>query len=70
MKPILLNKLWHLIDETPTHILLSLDVRDLVEQMLAKLEKTNSLSSEDNYLIRHYLQTKTSLIRDLAYARS
>lgn len=70
MKPILINQLWHIIEETPTQILLSLDVRDLIEQMLSRLQTTNSLSPEENYLIRDYLQTKTPLIRDLAYERS
>lgn len=70
MKPILINQLWHIIEETPTQILLSLDVRDLIEQMLSRLQTTNPLSAEENYLIRDYLQTKTPLIRDLAYERS
>lgn len=70
MKPTLLNQLWHLIEDTPTHILLSLEIRELIEQVLAQLERTNPLSPEENHLIRHYLQTKTPLIRELAYSRS
>ncbi|PSF39554.1 hypothetical protein C7H19_01830 [Aphanothece hegewaldii CCALA 016] len=70
MKPTLLNQLWRIIEETPTHILLSLDVRDLVEQMLLKLDKINPLTPEENCLIRDYLKSKTPLIRDLAYERS
>lgn len=69
MKPTLLNQLWRIIDETPTHILLNLDVRDLVEQMLSKLNKINSLTPEEIYLLRDYIQNKTPLIRDLAYDR-
>ncbi|GFE68022.1 hypothetical protein [Chroococcus sp. FPU101] len=49
MKPNLLNQLWRIIDETPTHILLNLDVRDLVEQMLSKLDNLNSLTPEESY---------------------
>lgn len=69
MKPTLLRQLWHIIDETPTHILLNLDVRDLVEQMLIRLDTINPLSPEEYSFIRHYLQSKTPLIRDLAYER-
>lgn len=69
MKPNLLNQLWRIIDETPTHILLNLDVRDLVEQMLSKLDNLNSLTPEESYLVRDYIQNKTPLIRDLAYDR-
>jgi hypothetical protein len=69
VKPLLLNQLWHIINEMQTQTVLESNDPDLVEQLLKKLDQKIPLSLEDNCLVRTYLSSKTSLIRDLAYAR-
>ena len=69
MKPLLLRQIWYIINETQTQILLELSSNELVDQLLLKLEQQRPLSPEENNHVRNYLSSKTSLIRDLAYAR-
>ena len=43
--------------------------KDIVEQLLFKLERQRPLSDEENNLVRNYLCSKTALIRDVANSR-
>jgi hypothetical protein len=65
-----LRQLWSVIEENHTSVLLSLGDGDLVKQLLNQLNRKNPLSKEEASKVSAYLYSKTSLIRDLAYARS
>jgi hypothetical protein len=57
------------VNATQTQTLLELNDGELIEQIVIDLEQKRPLSLEENGLVRTYLHSKTSLIRDLAYAR-
>jgi hypothetical protein len=57
------------VNATQTQTLLELNDGELIEQIVIDLEQKRPLSLEENGLVRTYLNSKTSLIRDLAYAR-
>ena len=69
MQPSLLHRIWCIVNETQTQILLDMSNKDLVEQLLFKLERQRPLSDEENNLVRNYLCSKTALIRDVANSR-
>ncbi|MCW6037499.1 hypothetical protein K4A83_14625 [Spirulina subsalsa FACHB-351] len=69
MTPIMLRQLWSLIENTQADLILQQDDSSLVNWLLAKLREVRSLEGEESQAISHYLQTKTSLIRDLAAQR-
>lgn len=69
MQTLLLQQLWRIVNETQTQIVFELSDGDLVEQLLAQLARKRPLSPEEDELVRAYLQSKTTLIRDLAHAR-
>ena len=69
MQTLLLQQLWRIVNETQTQIVFELSDGDLVEQLLAQLARKRPLSPEEDELVRAYLHSKTTLIRDLAHAR-
>lgn len=69
MQTLLLRQLWRIVNETQTQIVFELSDGDLVEQLLMQLARKRPLSPEEDELVRAYLYSKTTLIRDLAHAR-
>lgn len=69
MSPLLLRRLWALIEATQSSILLSLDDGHLVSWLLRQLKTERSLDSHETYLLKDYIHSKLSLIRDLAEER-
>lgn len=69
MQTLLLQQLWRIVNETQTQIVFELSDGDLVEQLLIQLARKRPLSPEEDELVRAYLYSKTTLIRDLAHAR-
>jgi hypothetical protein len=69
VQTLLLQQLWRIVNETQTQIVFELSDGDLVEQLLIQLARKRPLSPEENELVRAYLYSKTTLIRDLAHAR-
>ncbi|MCU0534914.1 MAG: hypothetical protein MUD14_13565 [Hydrococcus sp. Prado102] len=69
MQTLLLQQLWRIVNETQTQIVFELNDGDLVEQLITQLARKRPLSPEENELVRAYLYSKTTLIRDLAHAR-
>ena len=68
MSPLLLRKVWTVIENTQASVLLELSDRDLIKQLLSQLSIQQSLSKEESYLLNVYLHRKMPLIRDLADA--
>lgn len=70
MTPSLLRQIWSVIEATQAQILLKLDDASLIQWLLKQLQKERSLSSQEDRLLNDYLQSKLSLIRDLAHERA
>ncbi|MGK7899721.1 MAG: hypothetical protein AB4372_40415 [Xenococcus sp. (in: cyanobacteria)] len=68
MSPLLLRKVWTVIDNTQASVLLELSDRDLIKRLLSQLTIQQSLSQEESHLLDIYLHRKMPLIRDLAAA--
>ncbi len=70
MNPYTLRQLWSLIEDTQTITLLDLSDIDLVVYLLTQMENRQPLSLQEVDLVSNYIQSKISLIRDLADVRS
>ena len=68
MSPLLLRRVWTVIENTQASVLLELSDRDLIKQLLSQLSIQQSLSKEESRLIDLYLHRKIPLIRDVADA--
>ncbi|ELS01766.1 hypothetical protein Xen7305DRAFT_00014710 [Xenococcus sp. PCC 7305] len=66
MSPSLLRKVWTVIENTQTSVLLELSDRDLIKQLLSQLSIQQPLSQEESNLLDTYLHGRIPLIRDLA----
>ncbi len=69
MTPSLLRQLWSLIETTQSNILLRLDDPSLVQWLLKQLKQERSLDGCETDQVCAYIQSKISLIRDLASER-
>jgi hypothetical protein len=69
MNTSLLHKLWLLVEETQTSLLLQLNDSELVKHLLKQLNTKALLSQEQMDKMSDYISSKTTLIRDLAQAR-
>lgn len=69
MTPTMLRQLWSLIETTQAQLLLKLDDASLVQWLLKHLDLGRSLNREETHLLTNYIQSKSSLIRDLAQQR-
>lgn len=67
MNAITLRKLWSVVEETQSPILLELDDTDLIHQLLHQTQHKYRLSKEEMQAARHYLGDRLSLIRDMAH---
>lgn len=69
MSPTMLRQLWSLIEKTQAHLLLKLDDASLAQWLVRKLSSERSLNHEETDIISAYIQSRSSLIRDLAQQR-
>ncbi|GAB4291867.1 MAG: hypothetical protein Fur0025_27280 [Oscillatoriaceae cyanobacterium] len=70
MSPVMLRQLWNLIEKTQVNTLLSLNDTTLVQWLIEQLkQERGALNSDETNVIRAYLCSKLSLIRDMASAR-
>jgi hypothetical protein len=69
MTPNLLRQLWTLVETTQAQIILRLDDASLVQWLLKQIKQERSLNPDEANVITDYLQSKLSLIRDLAHER-
>jgi hypothetical protein len=69
MTPSLLRQLWTLVDATQSHILLKLDDASLVQWLLKQLDVQLALNAQETHLLKDYIHSRLSLIRDLAQDR-
>lgn len=69
MNPAMLRQLWALVETTQATQLLNLDDAGLVQCLLHQYSDRQSLNSEETTQLSSYIQSRLSLIRDLAQNR-
>ncbi len=69
MTPLMLHRLWSLIDATQVALLLNLDDASLVQWLLRQFRIQQPLNPEETTIVSSYIQSRLPLIRDLAYQK-
>ncbi len=69
MTPLLLRKLWSLVERTHPGVLLNLDDESLVQWLLRHLRSELFLDHTETDALLRYINSHVTLIRDLAEAR-
>ncbi|NJK36576.1 MAG: hypothetical protein HC825_08270 [Oscillatoriales cyanobacterium RM1_1_9] len=69
MTPILLRKIWSLVEATQAPTIATLDDAALVQWLLKRLEADAQINSKEAAVMNDYISSKVSLIRDLAESR-
>ena len=67
MSPLLLRQLWSVIDDAHSSYILSLDDQGLVNWVIEQLCHQSPLDNAELTQVNRYIQSKVSLIRDLAH---
>jgi hypothetical protein len=70
MNSTILRSFWSLIEEAQIDTILKLNDTELIGQLLKRLEDKQPLNSEESYMMRTYISSKTLLIRELAETRA
>jgi hypothetical protein len=69
MNACVVRSFWCVVEETQSNVLLKLSDGELVRYLESALRDRISLSEAEMPAVRIYVNSKLSLIRDLAYAR-
>jgi hypothetical protein len=69
MTPVMLRQLWSLIETTQATLLVNLDDATLVQWLLKQLKTNSALNGKETDLLNEYIESRLSLIRDLAEQR-
>ncbi|KKD36543.1 MAG: hypothetical protein WAN66_23300 [Limnoraphis robusta] len=69
MSPTMLRQLWSLVETTQASLIVSLDDADLVQCLLKRLQTESNVNCLDRDLVNDYINSRLSLIRDLAESR-
>lgn len=69
MTPTMLRQLWSVIETTQANMLLKLDDASLVQWLLKQIKQERSLDGNESDILSAYIQSRLSLIRDLAQER-
>jgi hypothetical protein len=69
MTPLMLRQLWSLIETTQSSVLLTLDDTTLVQWLLRQIKAERSLDYSEADVLADYIQSRLTLIRDLAHER-
>ena len=69
MTPLMLRQLWSLVEATQSALLLNLDDASLVQWLLRQLKTQQSLNTQEITILSSYIESKLSLIRDLAHQK-
>jgi len=69
MTPTILRQLWSVVEMIQSNILLKLDDASLVQWLLKQTKTKASLDHNETYLLSDYIQSRLTLIRDLAQER-
>ena len=69
MTPTKLRQLWFLVETTHTNLLLKLDDTSLIQWLVEQVDDQCLLEHQETEVLSAYIQSRLSLIRDLAQAR-
>ncbi|MBE9231357.1 hypothetical protein IQ231_06565 [Cuspidothrix issatschenkoi LEGE 03284] len=69
MTPTIMRQLWSIIEATHTVTLLQLDDASLVQWLVKQITNQSFLDAHEIDFLCEYIQSRLSLIRDLAYER-
>lgn len=69
MTPTKLRQLWFLIETTHSNLLLKLDDTSLIQWLVQQFDNQCLLEHQETEALSAYIQSRLSLIRDLAQAR-
>ncbi len=69
MTPAILRQLWSVVEATQTHTLLKLDDDSLVQWLIKQTTTKTSLDGSETDVLSNYIQSRLTLIRDLAQDR-
>ncbi|WP_293129903.1 hypothetical protein [Microcoleus sp. bin38.metabat.b11b12b14.051] len=69
MTPVMLRQLWSLIETTQATLLVNLDDATLVQWLLKQIKTSSALNGNETDLLNEYIESRLSLIRDLAEQR-
>ena len=69
MTPTMLRQLWSLVEETQANVLVTLDDDSLAQWLLKQFKMNSSINGNETELVNQYIQSRLSLIRDLAAER-
>lgn len=69
MTPTILRQLWSVVETTQAHTLLKLDDASLVQWLLKQTENKASLDGDETNVLTNYIESRLTLIRDLAQQR-
>jgi hypothetical protein len=64
-----LRRIWLIIEQTQTRIILELSDSELVRRIQAQLETQVFLTASELNAVHYYIQSRVPLIRDLAECR-
>jgi hypothetical protein len=69
MTPTMLRQLWSLVEATQANVLVTLDDDTLAQWLLKQFKMNSSINGSETELVNQYIQSRLSLIRDLAAER-
>lgn len=69
MTPSMLRQLWSLIETTQATLIVTLDDASLSQWLLKQFKLNSSIDVSEADLLNQYIQSRLSLIRDLAQER-
>jgi hypothetical protein len=69
MTPKILRQLWSIVENSQTKTLLQMDDASLVQWLVKQTTKQVLLDANETDYLSDYIQSRLSLIRDLAYDR-
>ncbi|WP_414526478.1 hypothetical protein [Nodularia chucula] len=69
MTPKILRQLWSVVENSQTKLLLQMDDASLVQLLVKQTTKQALLDAHETDYLSDYIQSRLTLIRDLAYER-
>ncbi|MEL6580173.1 MAG: hypothetical protein AAFQ14_10490 [Cyanobacteria bacterium J06621_12] len=66
MESRIIHAVWSSVSAINKQMLMQLDDRDLIQQIMREIDKSSTLSSEDRQNLLGYVSSKLLLIRDIA----
>ena len=69
MNSLTLRQFWSMVEQTQASVLLELSDRELIIRLQEQFEQHHYFGTADINLLGEYIQSKLSLIRDLAEVR-